>query len=106
MAELDGAEARVTLQSDDDGSLTIALAGEIDISNFESVRKDIDALLPPSPTRLTFDLSELSFMDSSGITVLLQVASRVERVEVRNPSHVVRRIIETTGIERLLNITS
>jgi hypothetical protein len=43
-------------------------------------------------------------MDSSGITVLLQIAARVPYVEVRNPSRVVRRIIETTGIEGVLHL--
>jgi anti-anti-sigma factor len=107
MAEQDGgAQARVTVDIDNQGVPTVALIGEIDISNFETVRSDIDGLVPTSAQRVTFELGELQFMDSSGITVLLQVAARVPYVEVRNPSRVVRRIIETTGIAGVLHLES
>jgi anti-anti-sigma factor len=105
MAEQDGgAQARVTVDLGADGVATVALIGEVDISNFEFVRDEINGLVPSGAERLTFDLVNLEFMDSSGITVLLEIAARVPRVDVRNPSRVVRRIIETTGIETVLHL--
>jgi anti-anti-sigma factor len=105
MAEQDGgAHARVTIELDADRVPTVALIGEVDISNFEIVRDEIDRLLPPDSPRVMFDLCDLEFMDSSGITVLLQVAAHVGEVDVRNASRVVRRIIETTGIESVLHL--
>ena len=105
MAEHDGgAQARVTVDIGGNGVPTVALSGEVDISNFEAVQAEIEGLVPGDAERLTFELGDLQFMDSSGITVLLQVAARVPRVDVRNPSRVVRRIIETTGIAGVLHL--
>jgi len=99
----DGALARVELeQSGDD--VTVALGGEIDISNHEHVKSELMRCLASSPKRLVLDVSGLAFMDSSGIAVLLQVATHVERVELRNASPLVRRIVETTGIADVLNL--
>ena len=53
---------------------------------------------------LVVDLTQLEFMDSSGIAMLLRAAGRVGTIEVRNPSDVVRRIIECTGLADVLHI--
>jgi anti-anti-sigma regulatory factor len=44
-------------------------------------------------------------MDSAGIALLLRVAARVDAVEIRNPSVVMRRIIESTGLSGVFHIT-
>jgi anti-anti-sigma regulatory factor len=43
-------------------------------------------------------------MDSSGIAVLLRAAANVTRVDVRNATRAVRRIIETTGVDSVLHL--
>jgi anti-anti-sigma regulatory factor len=45
-------------------------------------------------------------MDSSGIAMLLRTVGGAGSVEVRNPSTVVRRIIECTGLSEILRIHS
>ena len=52
-----------------------------------------------------FDLSALRFMDSSGISVLIGAAAKVDAVELRDPSQVVRRVIELTGLTDVLSVT-
>jgi anti-anti-sigma factor len=53
-----------------------------------------------------FDLSSLRFMDSSGIALLLRAREQVGDVVVRNPSAVIQRIIEATGLGDTLPIES
>jgi anti-anti-sigma regulatory factor len=43
-------------------------------------------------------------MDSSGISIFLAVAERVP-VEIRNPSPIVRQLIEMTGLTQTLHLT-
>jgi anti-anti-sigma factor len=100
MAELgaSGVEAHVSGAVNDDGVLVLDLGGELDVSNFEVVRSKIDALLGAQPKSVVVDLGSLSFMDSSGIALLVGIGNRVEDLRVRNPTPVVRRIIEICGL--------
>lgn len=80
----------------------IRLSGELDLVSVDSVRSVIDAALAGQSERLVFDVSELEFMDSSGIALLISVTRKVQAVEVRNPTAIVRRIIELTGLTEIL----
>ncbi|MGO9872519.1 MAG: STAS domain-containing protein [Acidimicrobiia bacterium] len=86
------------------GIEVIKLSGEIDMSNVDSLRAAIEPVLDRAPSRVDFDLSELDFMDSSGIALLLRVAAKSETVHLRGPSALVRRMIEATGLSDVLLI--
>ncbi len=107
MAELDPAgEAYCAADaSRENGTAVIRLAGELDMVSVERVRAVIDEALASVSERLVFDVSELEFMDSSGIALLISVTRKVPTVEVRNPAAVVRRIIELTGLTEILRMT-
>ncbi len=83
----------------------IRLSGELDMISVERVRAVIDKALAGQNERLIFDVSELEFMDSSGIALLISVTRKVPAVEVRNPTAIVRRIIELTGLTEILRMT-
>jgi len=53
-----------------------------------------------------FDLASLTFMDSSGIALLLQVSAKTRTVRVREPSALVRRMIDATGLADVLVVDS
>jgi anti-anti-sigma factor len=55
-----------------------------------------------APERVDFDLGALEFMDSSGIALLLRVAAKAQTVRVREPSELIRRLIEATGLSEIL----
>jgi anti-anti-sigma regulatory factor len=44
-------------------------------------------------------------MDSSGIALLAATARQVRHVEVRDPTPIVRRLIDITGIATILRVT-
>ena len=81
---------------------TVFLAGELDLSNVAPVRNVIDDACGEERPRLVFDLSQLRFMDSSGLGLLIDAAKRSEQIEVSRPSPPVRRLIEISGLEEIL----
>jgi anti-anti-sigma factor len=100
------ATGRAEIGPDEAGVPIIKLVGEIDLSNVDSVRATIDATVSSAPARIIFDLSALDFLDSSGIALLLFAAAKCGTVQLRNPSEIVRRIIEVTGLAGVLAMDS
>ena len=109
MEELDASEGRsgaVDISFDEAGVPTIKLSGEIDMSNVDSLRRLIEPVVARAPERVIFDLASLTFMDSSGIALLLQVSAKTGTVRVREPSALVRRMIDATGLSDVLVVDS
>ncbi len=107
MVRVDGdmsAQARIESGPDASGALVVNVIGEIDISNADTLGSALEAVVADSTDVLALDLSALDFLDSSGLAMLLRIAGRARSVEVRNPTNVVRRIIEATGLDTVLRI--
>jgi anti-sigma B factor antagonist len=80
--------------------------GEIDLSNANVLRDALVAEILPG-IRVFLDLSELDFMDSSGIRVLLEAKARAQKADVffsiTSVSRAVGRVLEIAGLkDRLL----
>ena len=92
-------------ESTADGRRVIAPSGELDLSN---VAELTERLAGNSDTVL--DLSELSFMDSTGIHLILSTAERARsegwEFTVRNPHPAVLRVIEIAGLTEHLGLES
>ena len=90
----------------DGGTTTIRLAGEIDLSAGPDMRAAVAGLvLGVPPTRVVLDLTDTTFVDSSGIKALLYARDAAARVgasmEVTsNPT--VDRVLEVSGVAALL----
>ena len=106
MADLDGDGSRVTVEESVDaaGAVVLKIAGELDAANADSLRAQITPTVDRHPDRIVFDLEHLSFMDSSGIAVLLFCAANTGGVEIRNATAIIRRIIEATGVQDVLRL--
>jgi len=101
-----GSSVAVKAMTDPTGAQVVKLIGEIDISNADTLEAKLDQIVGQGTERLVFDLGALEFMDSSGIAMLIRITGRVETFEIRNPSTIVRRIIECTGLGAVLPIES
>jgi anti-anti-sigma factor len=99
-----GPHATVDHVVDASGLSVITIAGEVDTSNVASVEAELERVTGSAPELLVFDLSALEFIDSSGIALLLRSAGKVGRLELRNPSGVVQRVIEATGLSDVLRV--
>jgi anti-anti-sigma factor len=51
--------------------LILLIAGELDLDTVGTVTQQVDQHLQATTTSLTLDLSELTFMDSSGLSLLI-----------------------------------
>ena len=88
-------------------TLTVRLTGELDHSVAAGIRAEWDELiLDPRIRRLVFDLSELEFMDSSGIGLIIGryklMARRGGTVAVSCPGGRVEQIFEMSGLYQLV----
>ena len=89
--------------------LSIRVRGEIDHHTAASIRQGIDAtLFEKRPARLILDLSAVSFMDSSGLGLIMGRYSVMKELggemTVWNPSPETRAILTLAGMERLVKI--
>lgn len=100
-------EIKYSLQ---DGTICAILSGELDEYSAEYVRLSLDMLLKdPSvdgERKLILDFSCVSFMDSTGIGVLLGRYNKFMKKDIalfiKNPQRHVDRILKMTGIYELM----
>lgn len=91
------------------GSIVIAyLIGEIDHHTAGEVRRRIDnAITDKKPTHLIIDFKNVSFMDSSGIGLvmgryrLLQGITSTATLEIKNVTAQTKKIMELAGLGRI-----
>ena len=91
------------------GTVTITLSGEIDHHGARAMMLQLDeAIASRLPMRLTLDLSGVTFMDSSGIAVLLRAQRSVQNlggsVIVCRVPRQAKRVMDAAGIGRLMTI--
>lgn len=105
MAELEGNGSQLEILSEGDGAAPVLrISGQLDISNASTLERALTRALSDGASSVVFDLTGLEFMDSAGISVLVRARSEVEQVRVRNPTPIVRRLIEITGLSEILPI--
>jgi anti-sigma B factor antagonist len=84
----------------------IRLVGELDLGNVEEARSAVTAAIEHADVAVVVDLSELEFIDSIGLAMLLeaQALSRrdSDRLGFRGAQAEVARIIELTGVDEQL----
>ena len=86
-----------------DKQLTIALRGEIDHHSAQTLRREIDAQIDARlPELLTLDFSGVTFMDSSGVGLILGRGRHIRalggRLTVQNPPAAIRRMLDLARI--------
>jgi len=87
--------------------ILVRLEGELDHHTAQKVRQTLeDAIRDPSVRQMTMDLSGLTFMDSSGIGVLLgrykTLASRGGWLKVEKARPEIERIMRMAGLFSVL----
>lgn len=93
----------------DNGKLTIYLYGELDHHAARGTMKAITNLMEYElPKQTVLDFSGLTFMDSSGIALILKTYRLAKandgKVWVEHPNRQVMRVLEASGIERFVPI--
>ncbi len=93
----------------EDGVLVATLSGELDHHGAVAVRTLIDAEIARlSPRRAVLDLSELDFMDSSGLGLIMGRYALMTRLggefAVREPNERIMKIFKLAGLERMVKV--
>jgi anti-sigma B factor antagonist len=81
---------------------TLALAGELDLATAPSVERQIDALPWQELEELVIDLQELTFIDSTGLSVLIRTSQRAasgsQRFSITRARDQPRKLFEIAGV--------
>jgi anti-sigma B factor antagonist len=95
-----------SLLGDDSG--LVALSGEVDISTAPRFKEDLLALMDEGVRRIVVDLSEVTFIDSTALGVLIGGVRRLHEREGRlvlvAATRPVLRALTLTGLDRVFTI--
>jgi anti-anti-sigma factor len=101
--ERDVADGTLTVRSGlDGGTQVISFSGELDLANAGIVEAELAAALATVDAQVVVDLSELEFIDSTGIALLVAALRRCDEgralrfVPSRHPA--VNRVLTLTGV--------
>ena len=86
----------------------VALGGEIDLATHGDLRATLNDLIVGGAVNLVLDLSEVTFLDSTGIGALIGTRRRVHAFQgslvVVCPDEAILKIFTITGLEKVFDI--
>lgn len=102
-----GDSVRFSVATESDGIGTVVVAGDVDLLTAPRMASAVEQAQEPGRAVL-LDLSDVDFLGSAGLSVLVQAARRADdvqgRLAVLVTRHPVQRAIEVTGLDAALNI--
>ena len=92
-----------------DRKLLLELSGEIDHHGARDALRELELAVDAAlPARLVLDLAGVTFMDSSGIALILRAQQRMQLLDgsvlVCNVPAQARRVLDAAGVGRLVTI--
>jgi anti-sigma B factor antagonist len=92
----------------DEGLYTVSVAGELDQGTAPELRGALADALGDGATPVLVDLSDCNFIDSTGLSLLVEAKRKLgderRRFGVCCPDPDVRRLLELTGIDRAVGL--
>lgn len=90
------------------GTHVITLAGEIDMVSCSSLLEPFEGLGDPPPATVVFDLADVTFIDSTGLSALIQADSAATEagssLVLRRVPPRVLKLMKITQLDRALTI--
>jgi len=85
----------------------VAVHGEIDVATSPQLRSELNALMANGATDITLEFGGVSFVDSSGLGVLVGAYKRLREedhgsLRIVGAQSSVRKVFEITGLEAAL----
>ena len=91
-----------------DGVVRLVLAGELDLSSATQVDELLKDLEADRPAVIVLDLRDLTFMDSTGLRVMVSADARARdhsrRLAIVQGPEAVHRVFRITGLDDHLDI--
>lgn len=99
---MNGASELTVHRRDGAGTVVLIFGGELDISTLPRAERAVAAVQDAAPPTLVIDLSDLDFVDSSGVRLVLLADDRARRsglrLAVRLGKGSTRRVFDVLGI--------
>jgi anti-anti-sigma factor len=94
----------LTQRHGSDGSVSVAVAGEVDLSNCAKLRSLLIDTIETQATPVTLDLGECTFIDSMALGVIVEAGRLVdqngEALRIANLRAQPYRVFELTAVDR------
>ena len=84
-------------------AIVVTPAGEIDLATVDAVAAEIDAALAESAA-LVLDLSEVTFIDSAGLRLVLETSRKAAPLRVVRGAGEVQRVFGLVGLDERLDM--
>lgn len=116
MTSADDARGRVSRHGaasvsilDDAGRLTCRIAGEVDLANSGEIFAALSRSLTAEHEELVVDLSETSYIDSAGLSLLVDINNRLRTrrtgmVVAAPPGSAAARLLSLSGLDKVIAI--
>ena len=99
--------ARFSQESQSDGTTVLSVAGEIDLAVTDDFVAVADACLAQA-SGIELDLGDVTFIDSSGLGVLVRVRKEADQqsksFNLARVSPAVQRLLEVTGLDHVFQM--
>ena len=93
--------------ADRDGNIVLRVSGEIDVSAKSLFQRRLADVIVANDDDVVVDLADVSFIDSTCLTVLVQARQQLEAVGrkflIGRPSPAVTRVLELSGLDALFD---
>jgi anti-sigma B factor antagonist len=89
------------------GAVVVHLVGELDLYNAPEVRTVLLELASEQPERLVIDLSEVAFVDSTALGVLIEARTTLlnrQSFLLASPGHETHRALKISGLDQHLGV--
>ena len=92
-----------------DRTVIIEVTGDIDLHRSSKFQKKILSVLVDKPEKIVLDLSDVPYMDSSGVASMVKMLSHANdggmKLKIANPSEKVRSIMEITNLDSVFDLS-
>jgi anti-anti-sigma factor len=100
---------RSEISAVDRGVTRVALAGDLDIAAARALQQSLEGLIRRGHTRLVVDLTDVAFIDSTGLGILLRTNQELRRkrggrLAVVCPDPAMRELFELVGHNMLFPV--
>jgi anti-anti-sigma factor len=99
-------EGLLTIRSEAQDAHFVSLSGELDLASAKALEDEFIRIEATSISRIVVDLSELEFMDSTGIAVIMRAHQRAKLdghvLRVLRPNGQVGRVFEICDLDEVL----
>src|SRR5947209_4980752 len=94
------------VEREPDGTAVVTVRGDLDIASADRLNEAVAPLIQADARRLVVDVASLRFADSSAIALWVRWASTVDELQLRGASPLLRRLINSMGLDQHLRLST